>query len=29
MVEYDNNKMTNSELKGHQEIIKEYVKKGY
>ncbi len=26
---YDNNKMTNAELKGHQEVIIEYVEKGY
>lgn len=28
-INYENNKMTTSELKGHQEIIKEYVEKGY
>lgn len=28
-LEYDNNKMTNAELNGHQEIIKEYAEKGY
>jgi len=28
-LEYDNNKLTNSELKSHQEIINEYEEKGY
>ena len=28
-LEYDNNKATNAELNGHQEVIKEYVEKGY
>ncbi len=28
-LEYKNNKLTNAELKGHQEIIKEYISKGY
>ncbi len=28
-LEYKNNKLTTAELKGHQEIIKEYVTKGY
>ncbi len=28
-LEYDNNKLTNAELKGHQEVIKEYAEKGY
>lgn len=28
-LEYDNNKLTNAELKGHREIIEEYVGKGY
>ena len=28
-LEYDNNKATSAELKGHQEVIKEYVEKGY
>lgn len=26
---YHNNKLTNAELKGHQEVINEYVSKGY
>lgn len=28
-LEYDNNKATNAGLNGHQEVIKEYVEKGY
>ena len=28
-IEYENNKMTNAELRGHREIIEEYAKKGY
>lgn len=28
-LEYDNNKTTNAELNGHQEVIKEYISKGY
>ena len=28
-LEYDNNKATNAELNGHQEVIKEYISKGY
>lgn len=28
-LEYDNNKATNSELNGHQEVIKEYIPKDY
>lgn len=28
-LEYNNNKLTNAELRGHQEIIKEYISKGY
>ena len=26
---YENNKLTNAELKNHQEVINEYVEKGY
>ena len=29
ILEYDNNKATNAELNGYQEVIKEYVEKGY
>ena len=28
-MEYNNNKATNAELTGHQEVIREYVEKGY
>lgn len=28
-LEYNNNKLMNAELKGHQEIIREYIAKGY
>lgn len=28
-LEYDNKKTTNAELNGHQDVIKEYVSKGY
>lgn len=28
-LELDNNKATNAELDGHQEVIKEYISKGY
>lgn len=28
-IDYDNNKMSTSELNGHHEIIKEYIEKGY
>lgn len=28
-MEYNNNKATNAELTGHQEIIREYAEKGY
>ncbi len=28
-LEYDNNKVKNAELKGHQELIREYSEKGY
>ena len=28
-IEYENNKLTTSELKGHQAIVNEYAAKGY
>ena len=28
-MEYDNNKITNAELSGHRELIREYAAKGY
>lgn len=28
-LEYENNKATTAELNGHQDVIKEYVSKGY
>lgn len=28
-LEYDNNKVKNAELNGHQELIREYTEKGY